>query len=125
MLLIVWQRPPALTLTSNGASLPTVTAKVNCWPTLMPVPAFLQILTLPRFVSLVKVTDFSTPRPTVTSTLPPVRSMVLQPGLQAIETMRYEVEGCSATWTLVPSTMLSIAWQRPPALTSTSNGASL
>src|SRR6266513_5016540 len=96
---------PASTTTLIGACVPTVTSNVNESPWLMPVPAFLQILTLPRFVSFVNVTDFSTPRAVVMSTLPPPRSMLLQPGLQAIETTRNELESSSATWTLVPSTM--------------------
>src|SRR5437773_157207 len=117
MLLTVVQRPPALTLRSEEHTSPLQSEHENVCRLLMPVPAFLQSLPLPRFASPTRRSSDLTPRPTVMSTLPPVRSMVLQPGLQAIETMRYEVEGCSATWTLVPSTMLSIVWQRPPALT--------
>src|SRR5438105_10370729 len=55
------------------------------------------------------------------STLPPERSIVLQPGLQAIEEIRNELSTCSATWTLVPSTMPGMVAQSP-AGTTTSDG---
>src|SRR2546428_11714773 len=48
---------PALMVTVCGAPVPTVTVKVNGVPAVVPVPATLQILTLPRVVSFVKLTD--------------------------------------------------------------------
>src|SRR2546422_691588 len=113
---------PASTTTLIGACVPTVTSNVNQKSWVMAVTADLQSLTLMRFVSFVNVTDFSTPRAVVMSTLTPARSMLLQLGLQATETMRNELESSSATWTLVPSTMplTVLHW---PASTTTLIGA--
>ena len=80
-----------------------MTLKLKFVPALIPLPATLQSFRLPRFDSLVKVRVESVLRLIGIVAVAPVRSMLLQPGLQAMPKTRKELASVSATTTLVPS----------------------
>ena len=101
-----------------------MTVKVKFVPAVIPAPATLQSLRLPRFDSFVKVRTESVLRLIGIVAAAPLRLMSLQPGLQVMLKTRKELESVSATTTLVPS-RIPLTKAQSPAATVTVCGAAL